>query len=572
MAAFPTILIAARERAGITQAGLAEGIGVSTATMASWETGRRRPGASARQQVIEAADWLHIEAVDLNLMLEELGFSPVPAGRTVPLLDRRKTLAVIQAECETYPWPVLAMNEDFEVVAWNAAANDLSELDFGVDLAEPGARHLLRMALSDHYNQRLLNWDEVIGVMIGMWKTNGFDPVASGDRTPYFDNLMNYVVMHHAAELGKLLGLWQTTEPWTEGNRALFRPRWRTSDGTLLNFHSQLIAWSDFDGVTAFDWQPADATTWEWLDARRKARLEREPSAQVQRELSNARELLRFARERNGLTRKQVAARSGLSESTLYAMEAGKRPLVRETIVSATRAMKLDMAFTNAVLDAAGFDPEPSDLTAYILGYELSAESRFAGNLEKRTSWEPAAVVREVASYPWPALVVNARCEVIAINVLASDVFGVDLTSVPPGPARNLFTLVTDAAFMRRTTNWEVVIANVLPGNLEAYMARPDGELGDPKDAAYFESVVQFVRRREVAAGRGDAVIRKVFDAWRAKPDRRLTARITFPFACGPAGGALNFNTVIGPWNGMMDPYWAIELHPADAETWRRIS
>ena len=572
MSAFPSILIAARERAGVTQAGLAERIGVSAATMASWETGRRRPGASARQQIIEAADWLHIEAADLNRMLEDLGFSPVAAGRIVPLLDRRKTLAVIQGECETYPWPVLAMNEDFEVVAWNAAANDLSELDFALDLAEPGARHLLRMALSDHYNQKLLNWEEVISVMVSMWKTNGFDPMAAGDRTPYFDNLMNYVIANHSAELGKLLVLWQNTEPWYEGNRALFRPEWRTSDGARLNFHSQLIAWSDFDGVTAFDWQPADAATWEWLDARCRARLEREPSPEVHRELSNARELLRFARERNGLTRKQLAQRSGLSESILYAMEAGKRPLVRETIVSATRAMKLDMAFTNAILDAAGFDPEPSDLTAYILGYELSADSRFAGNLEKRTSWEPAAVAREVAGYAWPALVVNGRCEVIAINERASNVFGVDLASVPAGPARNLFTLVTDAAFMQRTSNWEVVIANVLPGNLEAYMARPDGDLGAAKDAAYFESVIQFVRRREIAAGRGDAVIRKVFDAWRAKPERRLTARITFPFACDPDGGALNFNTVIGPWNGMMDPYWAIELHPADAETWRRIS
>jgi hypothetical protein len=33
----------------------------------------------------------------------------------------------------------------------------------------------------------------------------------------------------------------------------------------------------------------------------------------------------------------------------------------------------------------------------------------------------------------------------------------------------------------------------------------------------------------------------------------------------------MRFNTVITPWSAMIDPYWAIDLHPADGSTWREL-
>jgi transcriptional regulator with XRE-family HTH domain len=282
--------------------------------------------------------------------------------------------------------------------------------------------------------------------------------------------------------------------------------------------------------------------------------------------------LLRFARERNGLSRRAVAARAGISESLLYGMESGKRAMQRETIVAVGRAMTLDVASVNAVLEASGFAPEPSDQSAYMLGYQLSPGSRYAGNLERRTSSTPADVTRELEGYAWPALVVNERCELIALNASAAGVFGFDLLALPPGPARNLFSLVSDAAFRTRAANWETIVANVLPGDLEAYMAPPGGHSPRGKDAAYFEAVVQFVREREAAAGRGDAVVHRLFAAWRAKSNRRPTARTAFVLEWGSRQPPLAFNTVITPWNSMIDPYWAIELHPGDARTWRALS
>src|SRR5262249_17498663 len=140
-----------RMEMGMSQAELAKRVGVSNAAIASWELGRRLPEVGSRSQVIEMGDVLERGVADLNELLAAADLEPVPDRRTRPMLDRRKTFAVLRSECESYSWPTLAMNEDFEVIAWNAAANDLSELDFGVDLAEPGARQLLRMALSEHY-------------------------------------------------------------------------------------------------------------------------------------------------------------------------------------------------------------------------------------------------------------------------------------------------------------------------------------------------------------------------------------------------------------------------------------
>ena len=577
MSYFSELLGTKREQAGLSQQDVATAAGVSLATVASWETGRRRPGAQSRQHVIELADLLGFTPVELNDTLAELGLRGVPVGREVPLLDRRKPIAVLRSECAEYTWPVLAMNEDFEVVAWNAAANDISELDFGTDLAEPGARHLLRIALTDNYKEKLENWPEVVGVMVSMWKATGFDPLAPGTGTPYFDNLVAYIIANHAARLGELLGMWQSAVPFTEGQRVVFDVRWRTSAGVALAFHCNLTSWSDFDAVAAFDWHPANAATWEWLESQSAGRdvgtsegTDDEPV--ILPAASSARELLRFARERAGLTQRELGERAGVSQELVYGLESGRRQMVEPTLRRLAHAMTLNAADRNAMLEAAGFAPEPSEQHAYILGYDVSESARYGHSMNRHMTWSPAAVQQEIAPYAWPVLVVNERCEVIATNGPADRMFGSEVSRLEPETARNLFALITDEPFRKRAANWESVVANVMPGNLEAYLSPPGVERGLAKDAAYFDAVVSLVRSRESAAGRGDGVVHETFAAWRARQPRRRTARVTFRLDWESDAGRLAFNTVITPWSAMIDPYWAIELHPADAATWRALS
>lgn len=575
MSDFSRILAEARVHAGLTQAQLAETIRVSEATIASWETGRRRPSWRGRAKIIECADRLGIAASERNVMLQSVGRAPVPSGRFAPLLDRRKPMAILRGECSRYSWPTLAMNEDYEVVAWNEAANDLSELDFGTELAEPGARHLLRMALSPHFATKLQNWEEVIGVMVGMWKTTGFDILSPGSRTPYFDNLISYILTNHGNQVGRLLSIWQNAAPHIEGSRVYFKMSWLTSSNEPLAFHCQMTSWSDFDGVSAFDWHPADGATWTWLEARRASRLAlNEGSRPAENESlpTTARQLLRFARQKNGLTQAQLGQRAGLSEDIVYSMESGRKPMTEPTLLSLGQALALDAADLNSLLEAAGFEPKVSEHLPYILGFNVSDNPRYGQSLNYRMNWTPSAVEREVENYPWPALVVNARCEVIVTNRPTRRIFGPLRSQVSGGGlASNLFALVTDPSFRVATGNWQEVVANILPGNLEAYMAPEGAARGLLKDEAYFASVVDYIRSRETNAGRGDNVIREAFNAWRAMPARRLTARVAFEMQWTMSDGRLLFDAVITPWSAMRDPYWAIDLHPADATTWRLL-
>lgn len=574
---FPALFSAARVRSELTQAELAAKIGVSSATIASWESGRRVPSGSARgrdwrQVIIEACDVIRANADELNAMLEALEFSPVPPERVAPLLDRRKPLAVIRDECRSYPWVSLAMNEDFEVVAWNEAANDLSELDFATDLAAPGERNLLRMALSRHYREKLVNWEEVIGIMVAMWKTAKTD-LFSQETTPYFRNLFDFVITNHQAELQMLLTLWNETAPFVEGQSGEWQAQWRTSDGTALLFNNRLSAWSEFDGVSAFDWQPANAETWEWMEARRRGReaaAERTDAETEQPEAASAREIFRFGREKNGFSRRALAQRAGVSEQLVYAYERGTKSLSRERLIQIAASMVLDQASLNAILQASGFEPEPSKMMDYILGYDVSASPRFVGAPERR-HWTPDTIQTKLAEYAWPALVVGDHCDLLAMNDVAGRVLGVEFSKLPAGPARNLMAIVTDAPFRAVVQNWAEAVTNVLPGYLEPYIAPPGSEVPGAKADEDVQRVIRYVGDREKAAGRTGDPLHELLAAWRGKPKRRLTARVSFVLDCLHDGQALRFNAIIRPWNAMLDPYWAIELHPADAATWRAL-
>lgn len=99
----------------------------------------------------------------------------------------------------------------------------------------------------------------------------------------------------------------------------------------------------------------------------------------------------------------------------------------------------------------------------------------------------------------------------------------------------------------------------------------PPGGSRPTKVGAYFRSIVQHVRDREAAAGHTQSVLDELAALWTAEPARRLSTRVSFSLRWASARTPLNFNALITPWNAMIDPYWAIDLHPADAETWESL-
>ncbi|MFN0095693.1 MAG: helix-turn-helix domain-containing protein [Dehalococcoidia bacterium] len=564
---------AARVAARMTQQQLADAIGVTKFAVINWERdisdlGHRTP---VREHLIALTRTLGVAPEEERDWLDGLGYPRVAPDRFPSLRQDRRSLREIQAEIDTYPWPCLAMNEEFEVVAWNDAANDLSELDMGVDLAGSGARHLLRMALSDRYNKKLTNWKDVIAILMAMYKNGGHDLYDFGTLTPYMRRLVADILQDHSDRYMELVKLWEAASPHPEGVHNVFEAKWRTSDGVDLRFHCAITAWSAFDGTGGFDWHPADAQTWRWLDARRADRLARNDRRGATLAEMNAGRLLRLIRERHGLTQAQLAQTVNRSESLIAEMERGAKRINDGTVAEIGRALEVDASTLNAVRDAAGVRVEPSQQSAYQLGYAIDPDGRrYTVNAAPLRHWTDAEIAAEIDGFPWPTAIVDGRCEVVATNERCRAAIGLDVRGRAPGPARNLVTIVTERWFREGVEDWSAVVGKIFPKDLEIYAAPPGVEPPE-KDDGYFSEVIQHVREREVEAGRSRATLSDVREAWRANPSHRRGARVTFAMGWGGTARRLAFNVVIIPWNAMIDPYWAIELHPADADTWELL-
>ncbi|MCZ2108336.1 MAG: helix-turn-helix transcriptional regulator [Dehalococcoidia bacterium] len=543
----------------LTQAELARRSGISVDSIESYETARRHP---PRETLIDLCDALRLDPGVRNDLLTIAGHEPELAGPIVQIRQRRLAWETIQREAQEYTWPCLAMTEHFEIMGWNSAANDVAELDLGRDLAKPGARQLMRMAASDWFYPRLSNWDTVISVMIGMWKYQAFDVNDPANATTYFNNLVQDLVNDSPAVFPRFVGLWTTAEP--AGNiRHSFPVEWRLGDGRMLRFDATMGPWSQFDFVAALDWFPADAATWRYLDERRKARGNVPAEGQPQEPMLAGmkwNDLLRLGRERFGFTRRELASLTGISDDTLYSYESGRRRPSRETLVALFNTMQLETLAANQILHENGYDLEPSDWSRFLIG-DTPRANKLHNTTRELVGWE--GIQRYIAAHRWPCFIVDGRCEVKCANDPAIRLTGIDFAAMAPeAPNRNLLHLVTDPAFRQYVPGWREVAAHILPGSLAPYVS------GDARDAesSYFLDVVNTIRRRD------PDVIHELISLWQGAERPALRARHVFPLSWRISDGTLlDFHVIISQWNDI-DPAWAMDWHPANAETWERMS
>lgn len=271
MPAWNELLRKEREASGLSRRALAELSGVSEDTIASYEYGRRAP---RRDTILKLTRAMNLDGAATNAILEDAGLDLEISPWLRRAALRHRPLSELTVEIASYPWPALALNERFEIVAWNALANAVAELDFGRDLPEPSQRNLLRIAAMPHFRERVLNWEQVVAVMVGMYKGHHMGSEELGEGSPYFQAIVDDIARQDAAAppqdqvMPRLLSLWLETPPRAPSSRITWPVRWRASDGTKLAFNCLITTWDDFDAVSANDWNPADAQTWAWLESR----------------------------------------------------------------------------------------------------------------------------------------------------------------------------------------------------------------------------------------------------------------------------------------------------------------
>lgn len=571
MAEWNDRLRAVREAAGLSQAALATRAGVSEETVFSYEAGRRHPTRDTLVRLLRAVG---CAPQTMNSVTTAAGFDPEPTGRLADLAARRASLDALQREALAYPWPCLITNERTEVVAWNTLATRVAELDFGRELPLPRERNLFRMAAMPHFRDRVVNWDAVVSFLIAQYKSNHMDITEPEEDSQYFWSVVEDIVHHHSDIFPRLLQLWQTVPSRPEGGRDTFPAVWQVADGTVLRFTCVLSSWSDFEAAWAFDWHPADAATWGWL--RRVTAVAPQPTDEVLATTpeppsrsalttdgtvaatASWRDLLRLAREGTALSRRQLAEAAGdVSEETVRSYETGRRRPVRETLVRLTRAMELDGVTANALLTAAGFEAEPSEWALFLAGVPRRTDAkRYQPTGDVRRS--RGDMQRAIAAHAWPCLIVDRQCEVICWNVAATRVVGLDIANPPTSLSRNLIPLAVSRHFRDHLVNWAEVVTALIPATLKTVLVAGDQGLR----SGQLQSLADDIRRQ------GSEVLQELTELWRGRASAPTTARVVFPLIWRhDRGEVLAFNVIVAPWSAF-DDAWAIDWHPADAETW----
>lgn len=569
MAEWNEILRAARRQAGLSQPALAVAARCSPGTVQNAEYGRKR---LSREALLRLIDALTLAPAARNAVLVGAGHDPAPAGRLAEIERRRRPLEELQAEVDGYAWPCLVMNERHEIACWNAAANAVAELDFARDLPLLRDRSLMRISTMAHFRARVQNWEQVISVLIAVLKANQTDIERPQEDSAYFMAMVAEIAQRHPDIFPTLIELWQRVEPRPDGGREGFPAIWRLFDGTVLRFVCLIRSWSDFDAAWSLDWHPADAATWTWLNTTVGAPARPAAAALlsggglplIPRALgSNWRQLLRQEREATGLSRAELASRSGVSQDMIYSLEArsGRRRPTRETLLQLTRAMELDGIATNAILEAAGVDPEPSEWALFLANEERRSPTRKyrPKNNPHRTRLD---VQRAIAAHAWPCLVIDERCTLLCWNEAADRVFGEGYLDEAQTATRDtIVQLALADRFRAATVNWEEVVAALIPSTLRPFLG-PAPAVGGGRLAA----IVAAVRRLDAESrARLNAV-------WQDAPAGAPQTRVVFPlYWRTPDGAILSFTCLLSPWNAF-DPAWALDWHPADAATWRWLN
>ncbi len=542
----------ARKERGLTQRQLAARAGISVAAVQSYEEGRRLP---RERELDKLRLGLGVRGESSDRLRASLGLEPEPRGFAATLAKFRPPPNSTWDEVQECDWVSLVINERKEIVAWNQLANEVSELDLGS--LSGTARSVLRMAATEHYANRLMNWRELIGRLISFLKNEGGD-ISLGPPSPYLQATLDDISARDPRFLPELFDLWLIAPAWPSTSRNIHPIEWRLSTGERLRFHGLFGEWSDYDGLFSFDWHAADAATAEWVAARRRELGELRPALSPPGH-SLAEELF-AARSTLKLTRSEVAAMSGVSVASLAAYESGRRRPSRAALLAAGRALTVDGYGLNRLLRTAGYAEEPSDFARWLCGDRPVGV--FQGMLPAERA-SLSALRGECESFDFPSLILDQGCHAVYGNRFAERLFRLSKHKVLPGRSGpHLLQAMVSPEFRERVQNWEDVVAAVIPGSIEPHLMNGRANAS----ANGIRGVAQHLRKTDPEG------LAMLLDIWEQSPGVAAHRRVAHRFDWTTEDGSeLKFHCVFTNWNAF-DPYKAMDLFPVDGATFGWLS
>jgi transcriptional regulator with XRE-family HTH domain len=252
---------------------------------------------------------------------------------------------------------------------------------------------------------------------------------------------------------------------------------------------------------------------------------------------------LRAARESRGISRQALADLSGQSFESLRSYELGRRRPTREHLTHLLKCLKLDRTSRNLILAGAGFAPD-------------APVERFP---EPNVPTQEA--VRLIRERPLPAVLVNARAEVLAVSGAAWRLLGMRDYELDTPRRRNVLSAIVFHEAAARLVNWDEVIGQTIQFFKAASLENPSVDAAGPPVDVILEKLTA-----------GDpALMTRFVELWETTPpfQGRMTGH-TYPSVWNSPGGTIRFNCFVGCLNTEMGLY-AHTWVPADAKSHLRL-
>lgn len=256
------LLARARSRLGVSQADLAARSHVSHASVKAYEEGKRHP---SRPYLTAMLDALKIDRVERNLIMAGAGYASDGMSFRPTHDDLTFTVDEAAQEIERYQWPAFIVDEMMGVPCANRMAQRLWGVDLDREFLDPIGRNLLSVASNPRFAERCVNLDEILAILVSVWKGHHRGPESVDNPSPFFGAMLERFASGDPAVIGRFAHAWQTVP----GRRAKLRwdypVVWDVPDIGVMRFHAFASAASEPDGLSFNDWIPLDAATWERL-------------------------------------------------------------------------------------------------------------------------------------------------------------------------------------------------------------------------------------------------------------------------------------------------------------------
>ena len=252
-----------RERLGLSRAELGRLSGISPETLRAYEAGRRKPSRGNLDAVLMA---LKLDRTEGNRIRLALGFASDTRDYGIPGIADQFTLEELAAEIERLPWPAFVANEMMEIMAANRIIQKLWRVDLAHEFLEPIERNALKVASSPRFARHVVNWDEAIGGLVGMWKGHHRGPESLDASGPYFERLLKDFFAGDPAYVRRFLDVWERTPASEPKVRIHYRVVWHDDSVGEMRFQGILGPGNQWEALAWNDWIPVDSESWQRLE------------------------------------------------------------------------------------------------------------------------------------------------------------------------------------------------------------------------------------------------------------------------------------------------------------------